>query len=177
MGKAGISIKGEISIDATEREADTLLWRYASPYQLPEVVAALLEFSNNFIANQLMLAMGAGAYGPPADVEKGMRALQSYYASVLGIKTGHLVEASGISRENRISAQVMLQILQHFQPYHQLMRQEGRQWYKTGTLKGVNTRAGYLSCSNGGLYRFVVMINTPGKRTDRIMRIIEQTLK
>jgi D-alanyl-D-alanine carboxypeptidase/D-alanyl-D-alanine-endopeptidase (penicillin-binding protein 4) len=154
-----------------------MLWRYTAPNPLQDVVAALLEFSNNFIANQLMLSMGAKVYGPPGTMEKGLRALQTYYTSVLGIKTGRIAEASGLSRDNRISADAMLHILDHFQSYYQLMRQEGRQWYKTGTLRGIHTRAGYLNCSNGECYRFVVMINTPGKRTDRIMRMIEQALR
>ncbi len=177
LKRAGISIEGEVTTGVANSEKDRLLLHYEAPARLREVVADLLEFSNNFIANQLMLAMGATAYGPPATVDKGLRALRSYYADVLGIKTGRIEEASGISRGNRISAEVMLQMLSKFEPYRRLMRREGRQWYKTGHLKGVRTRAGYIDRSEGGHYRFVVMINTPGRGTDRIMRIIEETLK
>ena len=69
-----------------------------------------------------------------------------------------------------------MRLLKRFQPYHQLLRRQGRQWYKTGHLQGVRSRAGYLRAANGGLYRFVVMINTPGRTPDRVMRIIEGEL-
>lgn len=177
LNKAGIAVEGQIKIGTIDRETDRLVWRYRSPSQLTEVVADLLEFSNNFIANQLMLAMGAQAYGSPATVEKGLRALKTYSADMLGIEKGRIEEASGISRGNRISAVEMLRILKRFQPHHRLMRQKGRQWYKTGHLKGVRTRAGYLNSSQGGSYRFVVMLNTPGRGTGHIMRMLERGLK
>ena len=177
LGKRGIDIPKGIVWDAIPSGEKTLLWRYTAPNSLQDVVAALLEFSNNFIANQLMLAMGAAHFGPPGTMEKGLQALRSYYTTVLGAQTGHIAEASGLSRDNRISANTMLHILHHFQPYHGLMRREGRQWYKTGTLNGVSTRAGYLSSADGGHYRFVVMINTPGKRSDRVLRLLERALK
>ena len=71
----------------------------------------------------------------------------------------------------------MNRILEAFIPYHQLLRYENPLYYKTGTLLGVNTRAGYIKAPSGGLYRFVVMINTPGKSTRPIMRKLVQILK
>jgi D-alanyl-D-alanine carboxypeptidase/D-alanyl-D-alanine-endopeptidase (penicillin-binding protein 4) len=71
----------------------------------------------------------------------------------------------------------MLRVLDKFKPYHQLMRKKGREFYKTGTLYGVSTRAGYIADQNGGLYRYVVMINTPGKSTKAIMRKLLEILK
>ena len=71
----------------------------------------------------------------------------------------------------------MLRVLDEFEPHHRLMRKKGREFYKTGTLYGVNTRAGYIADGNGGLYRYVVMINTPGKSTKPIMRKLLKILK
>ena len=44
----------------------------------------------------------------------------------------------------------------------------------SGTLKGIKTRAGYLTSSDGRLFRFVVMVNTAGKTTGRILKILEE---
>ena len=63
----------------------------------------------------------------------------------------------------------MEKILKTFEPYRSLMRHEGREFYKTGTLSGIHTRAGYIENAKGQLYRFAVLINTPGKSTRRIM--------
>ncbi len=175
--QAGLQVKGDISQGRAAPETDRLIWPYQSRHQLRKVVADLLEYSNNFMANQILLVMGAEISGAPATVDKGLHVLKKYYQEELKIKTGRIVEASGISRDNRITAQAMLKILQRYKPYHTLMRREGRQFYKTGHLNGIRTRAGFLSGADGGLYPFVVLINTPGKNTNNIMNTIEKHLK
>ena len=177
LKKAGVAITGHIMAGRVDLTKDRLLWDCQSPEDLTAVVSALLEYSNNFIANQLLLAMGAHVSGPPATVDKGLQTLRRYYDTTLGLKTGALVEASGISRKNRVSARTMMTLLEHFAPYYHLMRHEGRQWYKTGHLKGIRTRAGYLTATDGRLFRFVVMLNTPGRTPERIMRILEYELR
>ncbi len=177
LNQAGIRIHGAVHRGILDPDTSRLLWRYYSTADLSQAVAMLLEFSNNFIANQVLLVMGAHQNGPPATMDKGLSVLRQYYETHLGIQTGKIVEASGISRQNRITAQAMLKILNRFAPFYQLMRRKGRQFYKTGHLKGVRTRAGYLTRAKGGLYRFVVMVNTPGKSTPIIMQILEENIK
>ena len=173
----GIEVQGSIGSGSADRRKHHLLWRYHSLADLSQVVAKLLEFSNNFIANQLLLTMGAHVHGPPATMEKGLKVLDSFYRQDLGLGSGTIAEASGISRLNRITAREMMVVLERFMPFHQLMRHSGRQYYKTGHLKGVRSRAGYLTSRHGGRYRFVVIINSPGKSTRKIMRIIESHLE
>jgi D-alanyl-D-alanine carboxypeptidase/D-alanyl-D-alanine-endopeptidase (penicillin-binding protein 4) len=175
--QAGLKLTGGIIRGRVDLQTDHLVWVFHSRHTLRSAVADLLEYSNNFMANQILLVMGAEVLGPPASIDKGLQVLRNYFRVVLKIKSGRIVEASGISRENRITAQAMLTILQHYEPFHELMRREGRQFYKTGHLKGIRTRAGFLTSAHGGLYRFVIIINTPGKTTDGIMKAIEKHLK
>lgn len=175
--KAGIEVNGTIGRGRIDPQTDQLIWPYRSRPELREVVTDLLEYSNNFMANQIFLVMGAETIGPPATVDKGLQVLKNFYREELKILSGRIVEASGISRENRITTRAMLTILQHFKPYHSLMRKDGRQFYKTGHLKGIRTRAGFLTGADGGLYPFVIIVNTPGKTTNDIMRVIEKELK
>lgn len=177
LKKNGIAISGTVQRGPINRGMDRLIWVYRSESDLGEVVSQLLEFSNNFMANQILLILGAKTNGPPATMEKGLATLKDYYHNTLGIKSGRIVEASGISRGNRITARDMLKIIERFSPYHTLMRQSGRQYYKTGHLKGIRTRAGYIASRSGQLYRFVVMLNTPGKSTHRIMQVLEKELE
>lgn len=177
LTQAGIRMSGSIRRGQMHPERDRLVWRYDSHDNLGEVVGKLLEFSNNFIANQVLLVLGAHHSGAPATMEKGLTVLREYYRRDLGIQTGLIVEGSGISRQNRMTARAMGTVLERFVQHHQRMRRQGRQFYKTGHLKGIRTRAGYLASSKGGLYRFVVMINTPGKSTHIIMRLLEENLK
>ena len=167
----GVSSSGQIRIGRVEN-ADQLLIRYVSPYSLTDVITRLMEYSNNFIANQLFITAGIQAYGLPGTIDKGIRASQEFLKKELRIETLKLAEGSGISRENRLSAMQMDQLLVRFYPYRRLMRRQGNELFKTGTLDGVRTRAGYIEDGNGGSYRFVVMINTPGKTADPVMEII-----
>jgi D-alanyl-D-alanine carboxypeptidase/D-alanyl-D-alanine-endopeptidase (penicillin-binding protein 4) len=174
LKRAGMRVTGNVAKGRVDPASDELLWSYRSDATLGEVVNKLLRFSNNFIANQILLVMGAEILGPPATVDKGLQVLRSFYRENLGIGTGRIVEGSGISRGNRITAQAMLKILQRYKPYHTLMRRKGHQFYKTGHLNGVRTRAGFLSGADGQMYRFVVMCNTPGKNTHAIMAAIKK---
>ncbi len=137
----------------------------------------LLEHSNNFTTNQLLIATGAKIIGSPGTLAKGVAIASDYAKEMLDIENMTIVEGSGISRDNRVSAVQMDQVLQEFLPYHYLMRREGREFYKTGTLYGISTRAGYIKRTDGEFYRYVIMFNTPGKSTDslilRLLRILD----
>jgi len=174
LTQAGIESNGGIKIGRVQKQHDRLLLTSVSPFSLRQVIAKLLEFSNNFIANQLLLAAGARHYGPPGTLDKGIRAAIAYAGQNLGIHELSLVEGSGISKENRISARNMLKILDEFKPYHELLRRQESEFYKTGNLTGITTRAGYLANRKGELYRFVIMINTPGTSIQTVMKQVRR---
>jgi D-alanyl-D-alanine carboxypeptidase/D-alanyl-D-alanine-endopeptidase (penicillin-binding protein 4) len=172
LTQAGIKSRGEIRLGRVQPQVDRLLLTYASPFPVTQAIGKLLEFSNNFISNQLLLASGAKAYGAPASLDKGVEAALRYAREVLKTETISVAEGSGISRNNELTAYDMLKVLNAFESYHHLLRQEGPEFYKTGTLDGIRSRAGYIANGKGELYRFVVMINTRGKTTDGVMKSI-----
>ena len=175
LKKQGITSNGKIRMGRV-KTCDNLIFRYRSRFSLTQVVSRLLEYSNNFIANQLLIAAGAKCYGAPGTLKKGIRAASTYLKNNLKIDNISLVEGSGISRKNRISAKNFYKILTVFKPYHFLMRRRDNAFYKTGTLKGINTIAGYVENAKGELYCFVVLLNTPGKSTKPIMDILLHNL-
>ena len=176
LKKEGIKSNGIIKIGLVQKEFDKLIFRYLSRFSLKQVVSKLLEYSNNFIANQLLIAAGAKVYGPPGTLNKGIRVATTYAKDNLKIDNINVVEGSGISRRNRISAKSLYKILKVFEPYHSLMRRVDKAFFKTGTLKGINTRIGYVENAKGELYCFVVLLNTPGKSTKPIMDILLRNL-
>lgn len=155
---------------------DIMIYRHLSPFPLSEVIKKLMAFSNNFMANQLFIATGIKAMGPPGTLAKAVEAVTRYARNELGIQRLTMVEGSGISRRNRVTAEDLLRVLEVFSPYYKLLRQEGREYYKTGTLDGVHTRAGYIEGEDGRLYRFVVLRNTPGATTEVVMQILKAHL-
>ena len=176
LKQQGIDIKGRIRIGRVRKETDKLIFKYVSEFSIQQVVSKLFEYSNNFMANQLLVVTGAHVYGPPGTLPKGVRAASTLAKNVFKINNFKIVEGSGISRENKISAHNLHIVLEAFAPHYHMMRREGRVFYKTGTLSNISTRAGYIENSKGGLYRFVVLINTPGKSADPIMKILLNNL-
>jgi D-alanyl-D-alanine carboxypeptidase/D-alanyl-D-alanine-endopeptidase (penicillin-binding protein 4) len=129
---------------------------------LPETVRGMLEYSNNFVANQLLLVLGAERSGPPATLAKGVRTVSEFLSGEVGLRRYRLVEGSGLSRENRIDAREMIALLQHFVPYKALLKaRDGVFHAKTGTLKGVSTYAGYMESASGELYPFAILLDRP----------------
>jgi D-alanyl-D-alanine carboxypeptidase/D-alanyl-D-alanine-endopeptidase (penicillin-binding protein 4) len=177
LRQEGVEFSGNVKLGKVNRSRDKLIFRYTSRFSLAQIISKLLEHSNNFTTNQLLISAGIEASSPPGNLEKGVEAAVAYAARELEIDDMTIVEGSGISRQNRVSARQMLRILEAFEPNFVLLRQQGRDFYKTGTLHGINTRAGYIASQNGGRYRYVVMVNTRGKSTKPIMRQLLQLLE
>jgi D-alanyl-D-alanine carboxypeptidase/D-alanyl-D-alanine-endopeptidase (penicillin-binding protein 4) len=177
LQKQGVRFKGEIKLGRVNTTSDQLIYRYESLSSLNQNVVRLLEHSNNFMTNQLLIATGAQIIGSPGTLAKGVTIATDYAVHMLDIEDMTIVEGSGISRENKVSAIQMERVLQEFLPYHYYMRRAGREFYKTGTLYGISTRAGYIKRANGQLCRYVIMLNTPGKSTEpialRLLRILD----
>lgn len=176
LNRHDVTFSNQIRVTNDVESTERLIVRFESPHTLADIASRMLSFSSNFIANQLFLACGAQAYGPPATLEKAVAAAEAF-CQTLGLSHGiHMVEGSGISRQNHMTADSLSRILKRFEPHINLMRHEGREWFKTGTLDGIRSRAGFIDGRDGNRYRFVVMINTPGKTVDAVMKKIHEDL-
>ncbi len=155
---------------------DRLVYTYRSNFTLEQVVKRMFEFSNNFIANQLMLALGAHVHGPPGTLAKGVSVLSDYARGVLQLEDIEIAEGSGISRNNRLSALDMLTVLRRFEPHRALLVREGEVLYKSGTLGGVKTRAGYIEGRSGNPHYFVIFLNGSHADIDYILDCVKKSL-
>ena len=163
LEKNHINITGSVlqgTLDADKGETHT----FVSPFDLKGVVQKLLTFSNNFMANQLLLTIGATTYGPPATLEKGVKAVQVFSEQHLNQHHLILSEGSGLSRKNLMSPDQMLKVLMGFMPFYAILNSRGNDFFKTGTLADVRTRAGYILGHDNRLYPYVIMMN--GKKTN-----------
>lgn len=169
--KSNITFSGDIK---TKKMSDDgqLIYTHSNSNQLIEIVEMMMLYSSNFIANQLFLSVGMQENGIPATLEKGSELMRHYMEEVLKIPGNQfqLVEGSGISRDNRITAKAMLQILKHFYPYRNHLTKLMGIRVKTGTLKGVYSLAGYLP-SDRPLY-FVIMLNQKRNYRDKILSVL-----
>lgn len=160
LDRAGVTIRAEVRRGPIPAGSRLVYTHRSGP--LAETVAGLLQYSNNFVANQLLLVLGAETLGAPATLAKGGRAVSGFLADEVGLRRVRLVEGSGLSRENRIDAREMIRLLRHFIPYKDLLKQRDGVFYaKTGTLEGVSTYAGYMKSPAGAFYPFVILLDRP----------------
>lgn len=176
LSQAHIPCTGIVRMGKAVPTRDTLEYTHLSPQPLTETVAKMLYFSNNFIANQLLISAGAAQYGAPGTLEKGISAAKAYVSDHFPDMQVTLAEGSGISRKNRISAAALMRLLQAFSPYCLLLKHHGTDYFKTGTLTGISTRVGFILRPDGERYAYVIMMNTRGKSAQTMLDAIEAKL-
>jgi D-alanyl-D-alanine carboxypeptidase/D-alanyl-D-alanine-endopeptidase (penicillin-binding protein 4) len=174
---SGILVTGSVKPAGEQPPHGHLIYTYRSVFTVAEVVEKLLKSSSNFMTNQLLIASGVKAYGPPGNLVKGVRAALSYASDVLGLQDIRITEGSGISRGNRLSAAEMMVVLEAFEPFRHLLRRKDRDQFKTGSLNGVRTRAGYIESRSGEHYRYSIIFNTKGRSTDTVVTYLLKNLK
>nr|WP_319528546.1 D-alanyl-D-alanine carboxypeptidase/D-alanyl-D-alanine-endopeptidase [Pseudomonas laurentiana] len=180
----GGSIDGRDRVDALPKSA-RLLARAFSP-DLVEIIRDINKYSNNTMAQQLFLSLGA-QYRTDADgddARAAQRVVRQWLAKK-GITAPHLImeNGSGLSRAERVSAREMATLLQAAwkSPYAAefissmpltgmdgTMRKRlkrtamaGEAHIKTGTLNTVRAIAGYSRDSNGNTWAVVAILNDP----------------
>ncbi len=174
--RAGGSLKGKISTGSVpEGLKPVYVHRQSRP--LSEVLHELLVGSNNYIANQIFLEIGAHRLGGPVSLAKSLHVANEMLAAHDLAGAIHLEEGSGISRGNRFTARGLAKVLTLFAPYADLLKNGKGAAYKTGTLDGVRTLAGYANTSSHGRVRFVISLKgNNGALRFRLLKAIESGL-
>ncbi len=149
---------------------------------LAEIVRDINKFSNNVMARQLYLALGAITFGAPASNEKGARSVNQWLATRrLSFPELVLENGSGLSRAERISAKnlgLLLLVAQRTAVMPEFVASlplvavdgtmkkrlagaeiAGQAHIKTGSLSGVRAIAGYVLDAKGRTMVVVCIIN------------------
>lgn len=154
---------------------------------LAEVVRDINKYSNNVMAQQLFLTLGLTQRGQGTQ-DAAREWMQQWLTQRLGesARTAVVDNGSGLSRQNRVSAQLLGQLLaQNWQgaTASELMSSlpvtgvdgtlrrsqaaAGRAHMKTGTLRDVTGMAGYVLTPSGRRRVVVGLINHPQAPTGR----------
>jgi D-alanyl-D-alanine carboxypeptidase/D-alanyl-D-alanine-endopeptidase (penicillin-binding protein 4) len=157
IDRAGGSVKGKITTGSVPAGLEPV-YVHRQSRSLSEVLEQLLLGSNNYIANQVFLEIGARRYGAPVSLEKSLKVAKEILGKNGLAEAIYLEEGSGISRGNRFTARGLAQVLQLFGPHASLLRSGDGTLFKTGTFSGVRTLAGYADTAKHGRVRFVISI-------------------
>lgn len=178
LEEAGITVSDKEFHREPLSEGWDLLYRHRSSKSLRDNLEGLLQYSNNFIANQLFLTLGAREHGYPATLEKARAALVGRLQAIYGENYGDhpqgllVTEGSGLSREQRTTGAGMMHILEAFSPHASLLAEVDGVYRKSGTLTGVYNFAGYIP-GPGGLYPFVILTNQAANRRAAILQELQ----
>ena len=174
---AGGYINGKISTGSVPEGLEPV-YVHRQSRTLSEILTQMLLGSNNYIANQVFLEIGAHRLGGPVSLKKSLQVAREILAEHDLAEAIHLEEGSGISRGNHFTARGLAELLHHFAPHADLLRGgRGGSRFKTGTLPGVRTLAGYANTSKHGQVRFVISLGgNTGTMRFRLLRAIERGL-
>ncbi|QQC63600.1 D-alanyl-D-alanine carboxypeptidase/D-alanyl-D-alanine endopeptidase [Paraburkholderia ginsengisoli] len=157
---------------------------------LSDIVRDINKFSNNTMARNLFLTIGAAEEKAPATPAKAARAVQEFLRrDSLDMQYLTLENGSGLSRDEHITALALADLLQraNASPVAQVfveslpiagvdgtMRNRltnqgagGNAHIKTGTLRDVRAIAGYVASADGNSYVVVSLINDPHSEAAR----------
>jgi D-alanyl-D-alanine carboxypeptidase/D-alanyl-D-alanine-endopeptidase (penicillin-binding protein 4) len=174
--QAGGDVRGKIATGAVPKGIEPVyVHRQSRP--LSEVLRELLLGSNNYIANQIFLEIGSKSLGAPVSLEKSVQVARNILAAQGLADAIVLEEGSGLSRGNRFTARGLAKVLTLFAPNANLLKSDKDTSYKTGTLEGVRTLAGYASTSTHGQVRFVIALKgNDGAMRFKLLKALESEL-
>ena len=133
--------------------------------------------SNNFTANQVFLEIGAHRLGGPVSLEKSLQVANAMLAAQGLAADIHLVEGSGISRDDRFTPRGLARVLALFTPHADLLHGHDGGMNKTGTMVGVRTLAGYADTAAHGRVHFVISLaGDDSEMRFRLLQAIESEL-
>lgn len=110
----GISLAGAINIGKPDTSKETALFIQRSK-PLSELLAVMLQDSNNLYADNITKTLGALHFQQPGSFRNGTAAIKAILKSEanIDIDTAVMEDGSGLSRNNRFTARQMRQILSY----------------------------------------------------------------
>ena len=155
---------------------------------LAEIIRDINKYSNNVMAQQLFLTLGREGKGDVATLASARAVVERWWQSrISSTEPLELDKGSGLSRQERISARALGQLLQA--AYRSPLMPElvsslplsgvdgtlkrakvaspGSAHLKTGSLNGVTAIAGYVDGASGKRYALVALVNHPNAASAR----------
>ena len=178
----GGTLKTRFAMGRTPRDAKPLLRTHSRT--LAQILPTIDKDSNNVMARQVLLTIGARTTGQQGTQRNGANAIGQWLVSRgLNFPELRIENGSGLSRTARISARHVGDLLvdAYRSPYRNILMQSlavagvdgtmkrrlkktkvrGRGFFKTGTLRDVRSIAGYVKAANGKTYVMAILHNDP----------------
>lgn len=181
-----ITLKGRIIAGRPELTTPYILAEHHSE-ALPELLKPVLDDSDNLYSDSILKTVGYQMSGKSGSYATGIESARTLLGDKgVGFGSSRLVDGSGLSRYNFISAATLVDVLMlgwkqwgEESPWlNQRKRKE--QWFKTGYMSGVRSMAGYVFPDDGRPLVFAVILNglmPPLPATDKEMKAFRQDIR
>lgn len=199
------SVEGDGSADPAEAGLSTSdctparrLFAMESP-PLGDLVAGILEPSQNWMTEQLVHALGE-RFGTEGSWEEGMGVVVDYLVDEVGVTASDLAvrDGSGRSAYNLVTPRALVLVLEamragpHGDRYRDAMAEpgekestledrmldlDGQVFAKTGSISNVNSLSGYLVRRDGREIAFSILTNGSGVSASRVRGAIDEIVR
>lgn len=196
LKRAGIAVKVRLRQRSDVPQGYAFFCKVLSP-PLPEILSEMDRNSDNFVAEQILRTLGA-ARGGGGTHTAGATVISETMTrfNLATAQTLKVADGSGLSRENRLTPQVLLGVLSAF--YNSYLKDtfismlaapggegtlkkrlagtpaEGRLRAKTGALSGACSLSGYISRYNGRMAAFTIVINSYSVHSNHIRALQDE---
>ena len=180
LKRKGVACPQGYGLGELPANAETL-FVHTSP-ALAQVVRHTNKISDNLAAELILKTLGAEQKGPPGSAEKGLQVVREFLQQIhVDSTTYHIVDGSGLSRYNLITADLIVALLDFM--YHtfpvqpeflaslpiggldgtlsdRLKEQPAFKNVraKTGTMEGVSSLSGYVATADGEILAFSILM-------------------
>ena len=180
LERNGIKFSGDLKIKALG-DSSNHIFTFLRSYD--SVIVNLNKTSDNLSAEMTLLAMADKYFGKPASAKNGLKMIDSLIILCkLNPKDYRLVDGSGVSHYNLVTAELLLAVLKYFyynepELYEVLYNSfpiagvdgtlENRMektkagnnvHAKTGTISGVSSLSGYMKNKSGNMIAFSILV-------------------
>lgn len=195
----GISINGKMDT-LTLTENANLIFELKRPYS--DVIKDINKISYNLGAEMTLYALAEKHFGKPATASNGIKMIDSMI-TFSGLKPNvyRLVDGSGVSHYNLVSAELLTGLLKYFYIKYPVLykdlydsfpiagvdgslrnrmkgtKAENNVRAKTGTLSGVSCLSGYVTAENGNMLAFSILIQNHVRNTQKALAIQNEICK
>lgn len=181
LDRAGIRLKGTIT--RNDKATGTVIALHQSEPMM-KLIDLMMKRSDNLIADNLLKTVGRVYYKQPGSYENGAAAAKAVLKEKAGIDLSRaiIMDGSGLSRNNRVTAKQLMQVVQYIFSHKELglietlpvSGQSGTLQYrsslvntpltgkvtaKTGSIYGVYNLAGKINTKSGKSLYFVQLLS------------------
>ena len=181
LKQVGITVDGQVVLGQVPAKSRRITTYTSEP--LSRIICDSNKISNNFVAEQILKTLGAEIVGAPGTTEKGLQVIREFLEELdIPTDTYVLENGSGLSRNNRISAQQIVALLasmyENFEVRSEYLaslaiagvdgtlrtrfqdtQAERRLRAKTGALREVSCLSGYAASQDNEVLAFSILVN------------------